>query len=453
VESIGFTPIKKVVRDWPTDIFGEPEFLDFVGLENYLILSTEDLFRIKGTLLWSVELVVPVPGIEDISLAFLNDGERTAVEFDATVRPEFSLALTDPGISIRVRNDFFVPVSKNSEGKWIDEIDADGEVRPASIRFGGIGLSFDLDGNFDIDFPSGSPEIDIDAIRLGETGFVLEIEDLKPYFSKKQLPPPPGAAPGFQGVYIESLKLHFPEDVELDIAPDRLEFEHILLGTGGFGGTIRGVWDDVLSYNAADGILEGHGTGSISSFSFAIRSLEISFKQNTLTAGEVHGLILFPFFEVPVDCIVGFLNNGDFTVSISATQKLPAGFPEPTKKGAFFVFTKEDLLELQLKSIAFEKKDDNFSLAIVGSIQPLIASETISWPAFEVNPLTVDSEGNVSLPGGWLTFDEQLTLDFNSFAIEITKIGFGTEENLDKWVGFSGGINIVDGVPIRGGVE
>ena len=58
--------------------------------------------------------------------------------------------------------------------------------------------------------------------------------------------------------------------------------------------------------------------------------------------------------------------------------------------------------------------------------------------------------------GGWLELPEQKTLDFYGFKVEISQIGFGSEADggVDyNWIGFSGGIQIVAGLPMRGGVE
>jgi hypothetical protein len=49
---------------------------------------------------------------------------------------------------------------------------------------------------------------------------------------------------------------------------------------------------------------------------------------------------------------------------------------------------------------------------------------------------------------------EQYSLDFHGFKIEITKLGFGkTDDGKGKWIGFSGGLNLVDGLSAGASVE
>ena len=85
---------------------------------------------------------------------------------------------------------------------------------------------------------------------------------------------------------------------------------------------------------------------------------------------------------------------------------------------------------------------------------PLLAG--LDWPSFELNGLTISSDGKVNVDGGWITLPELKTLDFHGFKIEISQLGFGAEEDNGadyNWVGFSGGVQIVSGLPLRGGVE
>lgn len=54
--------------------------------------------------------------------------------------------------------------------------------------------------------------------------------------------------------------------------------------------------------------------------------------------------------------------------------------------------------------------------------------------------------------GGWLDLPNQYALDFHGFEREITKSGFGKTDGR-KWVGFSGGLRLVDALPAGVSVE
>ena len=62
----------------------------------------------------------------------------------------------------------------------------------------------------------------------------------------------------------------------------------------------------------------------------------------------------------------------------------------------------------------------------------------------------------MQVEGGWINLPQLKALDFYGFKVEITQLGFGSDE-VDQvtynWIGFSGGIQIVEALPLRGGVE
>ncbi|MCB0634926.1 MAG: hypothetical protein KDD15_34595, partial [Lewinella sp.] len=55
--------------------------------------------------------------------------------------------------------------------------------------------------------------------------------------------------------------------------------------------------------------------------------------------------------------------------------------------------------------------------------------------------------------GGWIDLPKQKVLDFFKFKMEISQFGVGQKEDGSQWIGFSGGIRIVEGLPLQGAVE
>jgi len=167
--------------------------------------------------------------------------------------------------------------------------------------------------------------------------------------------------------------------------------------------------------------------------------------------------MIFPFFDQPAFVDIGLSTNGDFAINLSADQSLLSSFPPENplplnrKSDGLFVFKKENLMELIVKGLGFEHKDNNFMININGSIIPLVRG--LKWPEFEVRSLSIDSHGRVKLDGGWIDLPKQKSFDLYGFSVNITKLGFGNEEDGTKWIALSGGIKLVDGLPLEGGVE
>ena len=86
-----------------------------------------------------------------------------------------------------------------------------------------------------------------------------------------------------------------------------------------------------------------------------------------------------------------------------------------------------------------------------GSIRPLVGG--IDWPGFRVEELSIDSEGNVHVDGGWIDLRDQYALNFYGFTLEISQFGLGTEEDGTRWIGVSGGLKLVDGLKAGASVK
>src|SRR5690606_12260673 len=137
----------------------------------------------------------------------------------------------------------------------------------------------------------------------------------------------------------------------------------------------------------------------------------------------------------------GLTNDGDFTLAVSDPDGL-------------FTLQKDGIISIEISSLEFIKEENTYAVKISGEITPLLAG--LNWPSFELKGLTINSDGTVQVEGGWIELPDLKALDFHGFKIEIAKLGFGSDEEdgiLYKWVGFSGGIQIINELPMRGGVE
>ncbi|MEW5922821.1 MAG: hypothetical protein AB1746_02425 [Candidatus Zixiibacteriota bacterium] len=438
----GYIPLSKAIPSWPDHLLGQPDpaLLSEIGLDNYTVEDGDDLLIVRGKLLWFREISTDLPGMEGFSIALLSEENITQVPFELNLLPEFRIRITEITISIRFKNDLVYPV-KLEYGKWVPRIDGDGNKLPLEIKCNLGAVSFDLDGDIEMDMLEGAG-IGIGAVQLGGTGIVIEINKIVPYLSRKQ-PPPPGADVGFKGVYIDSIIIHLPEDFNIPLNLDNISFENFTIGNTGFGGKISGIWEPAASFNNNSGVFVGDGSGDIFGLPFALKEMSIEFKQNRLISSTLLGSMLLPFFDEPIDIKISIADDGDFTIDILSNNDR-----------GIYKLTKENIVELSVKNAGISHKNGVLAFNLSGDIKPLLGNETadIVWPTIAIKSLTIDSTGRVRIDGGWIEIPSQLSFDFFGFPFELTKIGFGQEDQY-RWVGLSGGINIVDGVPFRGGVE
>jgi hypothetical protein len=160
--------------------------------------------------------------------------------------------------------------------------------------------------------------------------------------------------------------------------------------------------------------------------------------QNAPVASSILGTVTLPFFDAPVGVEIAVNLNGSYTVRLRAQN----GLGELTKPG---------ILTFRLDSLGFTVGDGRFVATMSGMLKPLLGG--LDWPEFEVRELSIDSDGNVHLDGGWLTLRQQYALDFHGFTFEITRIGFGSENDGGRWVGFTGGLKLVDGLKAGASVK
>jgi len=141
----------------------------------------------------------------------------------------------------------------------------------------------------------------------------------------------------------------------------------------------------------------------------------------------------------PLDVAIGFGLNGTFTVALSD----PAGVLTLTKPG---------VLSVAVNGLGFESAGGVATVHVSGKVTPLFGG--LDWPSFDLKDLAIDSDGHVHLAGGWLDLPSQYSLDFHGFTITITKLGFGkTDDGTGKWIGFSGGLKLVDGLSAGASVD
>ncbi len=333
---------------------------------------------------------------------------------------------------LKFDNRLLVPVIASGTGFIPDQ---DNENRNISLSAG-----IEIDQDLTITFMGGN-SFDLDPVMIGNSGVVVEGEIAFDLSENEALPESLelGFTEAWKGVVFRAVTIHLPDDINVAMLPNDLTFENFHIGNGGISGDISGSWSNAFDENT--GTFTGDGIGDLFGIAFALKELGLSFFQNTIAGSVIKGSLIIPFFDLPIDVDLGLTNDGDFTIALSNPDGL-------------LTLEKENIISIAVTSLEFIKENNTFSVKLTGKITPLLAG--LNWPSFELKGLTIGSDGTVKVEGGWIELPDQKALDFHGFQIEIAKLGFGSDEIdgvLYKWVGFSGGIQIVQALPMRGGVE
>lgn len=447
-----YIPLSQVMPEelWPSDLFSSPDgtnFLDKFAVISYDERETENGISIYLRTKVMSEIKFDLPFIDGISL-ILGKGDSqnsglidmdASIEFRDSDPPILEFNIDTTVLSLRINRSLLQPVEvRNTNGKTTF-VKKDEDIN-IPLPFG-LSLKYDTDWNFDFDLPSGT-NLSLPQCTIGESGVVAEAQTISLCFSADSMNNLPSSIPReWRGLYLDGVKIYLPEDIDVPL-PNVIQLDNFFIGSGGFCGKITGSSNPSPQIKQDNSGFDGECTGEIFGVPFGLKSISLEFKQNTFVDSSIQGSILLPFFDGPVDVDIALTTNGDFTIGLLSHSG--SGLAK---------LTKADLLELSLENIGFGVKNKIFSVTVGGKLKPLFGSPALKWPEFDVKALTIDSKGNVKIEGGWIEIPKQLSMDFHGFNLDLSKIGFGKEEDGSKWIGLSGGITIVDGIPLKGGVD
>ncbi len=410
-----------------------------------------------------------IPGLEEAFTFVIAQGDFTAqvtAREEETADPDSpenfpfiaELSSTVFPAVLRLNEEVFKPVQPGTFEPY-----PDGTAPHPEISLGGAtALVFRTgwDGETEIDFAVGGgdpPTFTLNTpVTLGDTGIVLEIGDV--ILDLSELSSPPGIAdPAWRGVKLNRFSVHWTNGLEVPDAtveddgsgtltssdPDMsgVTFTDFSIGTGGFSGRMCGTG---LGLDLPDPGLFG--------LDFRVDDLCLGFTRNALSEAAIKGTVPdFPFFEADVEMTLALDMSGNFTI----------GLAEPDG-GGLITWTVDDVLSFYIDSMALEHREGIFLVRLNGELEPLFfddmdgvdaATADDSPPSGDdfripVNGLTITSEGDVSVEGGWITLPQKKYIDFNAFKITMSQVGFGKTEGTTakSWFGFTGGVKLVEGL-------
>jgi hypothetical protein len=375
---------------------------------------------------------VTIPGLDGIDF-ILNPGNFELTLFFSDF--VFLKAESTVALMIEFSSSFFKPMKKVA--------DPSGSLKYATDETGQNLLADISEANIHID-RNGKVEIEgelgvqvSDPFMVGDTGIILEDVNMVLHLSGDGVPPE-GATEGWKGLLIQTAKLSIP-----DVFEGAFNISGLRIGSGGVSGTIHTTF--ALSYDSDSATpFAGDMVSKVFGMPGGLEEISLSLQQNIPAGGAIRARVMLPFFEKtdkPLDIDIGLVTGGGVTAAVHS----PAGV---------LLLTKPEILTLEVNTVRFSLQDGVASVSLAGRVTPLFGkAQGLEWPSFQVKALTIDSRGRASIDGGWIDLPEQKTMDFYGFTLEVSKIGFGSDDDGWRWIGFSGGLKLCEGLPMSGAVE
>ncbi|MEM7021539.1 MAG: hypothetical protein AAF637_03000, partial [Pseudomonadota bacterium] len=431
---------KQVADVWPQHLVTMPDMaaLDKVWVAPAATISDEA----AATLRWSSAIVfeellgLDLTLIDGLSVS-LGEADL-ALEFPIEVLADYS-DLTAPTLQVTIGP---LPLLVTLDSALLRPAAVDTTQTPAvytpledplSLQLGQITLIVDLAGEIGL---QGQLGLSLPPVFIGETGIVVEAQAITPILDSTTSRPAELDA-AWRGLVLDDVRLVITGDLA-EAAPSDIFFDQASIGSGGFSGTVEVNWpvaDPSQPFDADARTLAG--------FAFRLEQLGITLVQNALVGTSLEGFLQVPFFDEALRVTLAMTQTGEVTVGLDLS-------------GGPLTLIKPGVVRIEIDSLVLERDGPEVALVLSGAVTPEIGSGALDWPTVGVDGLRITTTGQVSIEGTWLELPDQHTFDFHSFQVEISRIGFGNQESGGsdyRWIGFSGGIQLVEGLPLRGGVD
>jgi hypothetical protein len=192
---------------------------------------------------------------------------------------------------------------------------------------------------------------------------------------------------------------------------------------------------------------------------FCFDSLDLDLTENTIAGALIVGSLKPPFFKDHGFSITGC--GGErlrLEISIQADGEMRVAFTCPSEDPIHF--TKEGIFDLTVKGIDIERSGGGgYRFRVDGDLNMTFLTRVGRDRSFMVpiERLTVSTEGDISLDGGWVRLSTPEKFRFqDAFDVTVRGISFGSSSEGGKdmaWIGLDADISLMDLLPLRGSVR
>jgi hypothetical protein len=385
--------------------------------------SGPDFIKISTGVLFDEPLALSIPGLDAVQLVVGGVQDATIFEVDIDILPEPKLSVKDVTFALRLDKRYFKPARLNPQTNAY-EVDPDRTF--VDIQLGTVTLSIDPDAG--VVFTGNTGPIDLPPTMIGESGVVIQASDLQAFLNDQATPP--GKPAGTRGVAIASAQVFLPGTMGRSV---NLAMTNAFIGNGGFSGAVSATINPPIEED-------------LGGFAVALSSVGVTFVQNALTESALTGTMKIPYFDkrVTVSLAVGL--DG---LMLAVTGVAPGQGTFDPAKGILTLSAGP--LTFALNRFAIEVTGGDAILRASGRVTPQVTD--LTFPAFDIQELSIDRHGKLTVAGGWINLPNQVSLDLFGFILEITKLGFGTLDDGRRWIGFSGGLKLIDGIKAGASVD
>jgi hypothetical protein len=368
------------------------------------------------------ELALSVPGVDDLAFVIgSTGGGMISVTGQLVLGPDAALTLADVWLSLRVPAGVLKDTATGG---------------PASI---GTSATLRVSGDWDVALDVAQ-ELTLPECEIAGSGVRVRAGRIIWNFSAGETLPTAvvaGIQGEFLGIAIEEAELILPPEI---VGAPQLEFDYCCIGTGGFTGGVAVTFGQPQACQ-------------IAGFTVELQRVGIRFQESRLVSGEIAALVKgVDFFDTDVAADLQ-LSAGGLRIALAAAPDRQTD-PNASVTNGLVTLRKPGLIEMTLTAAELRVVPGGGALRLSGTITPLITIPGGSaLPGFAVEALTITSAGEVSIEGGWINLPNELRVALGPFGLELTRVGLGTEPNGERWVAFSGGLSLAEGIPISAAVD
>jgi hypothetical protein len=400
------------------DVIADNVFLDKLEYE-----EEGDETRLACTILLGKSFEVGLPNINDFGFLVGNDEETFTARLNFGLTPDFLIRVNEVSAKLMIGTALLIPARLVGPNKY----EPDTSLSRQLIEIGTLSLAITAAGRISFDFEN---DVSIPPSYLGSSGVIIELKHLSvPDLDVNNL-----------SISIGEARVILPD---FFIIPDgtALTLSDATINNRGFSGNCS--IDIPLDYDDAQKkFFAGGNESSIFGIPGGIKHLEVVVENNQPTTFLLEGQLLVPYFDAAIDVLFNITNEGCVSFVLKGINGEPV------------TITKDELLSIYIYSL--ELNCEGRYLSISGGLEPILfAAEGMKWPRMDVKNLKIKQNGEISIDEAWLDLKDMASLDLFGFHMELRKIGIGTlvEGQPKLWLDLSGGIKLIEQIPIGIDVE